>query len=38
VRLGLGPELDLLLAGPLGGRAAPTQIRDARTGQELRSG
>lgn len=37
VRRALGAELDAVLAGPLGGQAAPTTIRDGRTGRVLRS-
>jgi L-threonylcarbamoyladenylate synthase len=37
LRRALGRELDCLLAGELGGLAAPTVIRDGRTGQTLRA-
>ncbi|MFQ5635616.1 MAG: L-threonylcarbamoyladenylate synthase [Gammaproteobacteria bacterium] len=33
-----GPDLDFVLAGPTGGRARPSEIRDARTGALLRAG
>jgi L-threonylcarbamoyladenylate synthase len=38
VRRALGRELDWILAGPLGGAARPTEIRDAVSGMTLRSG
>jgi L-threonylcarbamoyladenylate synthase len=37
VRRALGASLDCVLAGPLGGLAQPTVIRDARTGTTLRA-
>jgi L-threonylcarbamoyladenylate synthase len=36
VRRALGREIDFVLAGPLGGAARPTEIRDAATGKVLR--
>lgn len=36
VRRALGPVLDDIVAGPLGGLAAPTTIRDGMTGRVLR--
>jgi L-threonylcarbamoyladenylate synthase len=36
LRRALGSRIDYVLAGPLGGAAAPTAIRDARTGRTLR--
>ena len=36
LRRGLGAEVDYVLAGSLGGLAAPTTIRDGRTGAVLR--
>lgn len=38
VRLRFGPLIDLILAGPLGGRDAPTEIRDAATDRIVRAG
>jgi len=38
VRAQFGDGVDHILAGPLGGLAGPTSIRDARTGQTLRTG
>jgi L-threonylcarbamoyladenylate synthase len=38
VRGRLGRELDFVLAGPLGGGARPTEIRDGATGAVLRAG
>jgi L-threonylcarbamoyladenylate synthase len=38
VRRRLGREVDLVLPGATGGRARPTEIREARTGRVLRSG
>ncbi len=38
VRRQLGPRLDLVVAGATGGRARPTEIRDAGTGAVLRRG
>jgi L-threonylcarbamoyladenylate synthase len=38
VRRALGPALDCVLSGPLGGGARPTEIRDAATGRVLRRG
>jgi L-threonylcarbamoyladenylate synthase len=38
VRRALGPRVDYVLAGPLGGLAKPTAIRDGRTGAVLRGG
>jgi L-threonylcarbamoyladenylate synthase len=35
-RRSLGPLVDLVLAGPLGDSAKPTEIRDATTGRTLR--
>jgi L-threonylcarbamoyladenylate synthase len=37
LRLDLGGRVDYVLAGPLGGSAQPTAIRDARTGRLLRA-
>ena len=37
LRRDLGGEVDYVLAGPLGGLAAPTAIRDGRTGRVLRA-
>ena len=37
-RRALGRDVDLVLAGPLGNRARPTEIRDAATGDLLRPG
>lgn len=37
LRHDLGAELDYVLAGALGGQAAPTVIRDARSGRVLRT-
>ena len=37
VRRALGPALDYVLAGPLGGQAAPTAIRDGMSGRVLRA-
>ena len=36
LRSDLGAEVDYVLAGPLGGLAAPTAIRDGRSGRVLR--
>lgn len=36
LRRDLGPELDYVLAGPLGRSQGPTEIRDARSGRTLR--
>jgi L-threonylcarbamoyladenylate synthase len=36
LRTDLGRQLDYILAGPLGGLAAPTTIRDGRSGKTLR--
>jgi L-threonylcarbamoyladenylate synthase len=36
VRLALGPGLDYVLAGPCGGQARPSRIRDGLTGAVLR--
>ena len=36
VRLRFGDSLDAVLAGPLGGRAQPTTIRDLQSGKVLR--
>ena len=36
LRRDLGAQVDYVLAGPLGGLAAPTAIRDGRTGRVLR--
>ncbi len=36
VRRQLGREVDYVLAGPLGGRARPSEIRDGRTGKVIR--
>ncbi len=36
VRLKLGREIDHVLAGPVGGRARPSEIRDGRTGEVIR--
>jgi L-threonylcarbamoyladenylate synthase len=33
-----GDEIDFILAGNLGGRSNPSEIRDAATNQVLRSG
>ncbi len=33
----LGPEIDYLLHAPLGGASSPSEIRDSRTGQVVRS-
>jgi L-threonylcarbamoyladenylate synthase len=38
VRRALGRRVDYVLAGPLGGLAKPTSIRDGRTGAVLRAG
>jgi len=38
LRRELGPEVDYVLAGALGGLAKPTVIKDGRTGKILRSG
>jgi L-threonylcarbamoyladenylate synthase len=38
VRRALGRRIDYVLAGPLGGLAKPTTIRDGRTGTVLRGG
>ena len=38
VRRQLGMAIDYLLSGPTGGAAKPTEIRDLRTGQRVRSG
>jgi L-threonylcarbamoyladenylate synthase len=38
VRRALGRDLDLILAGPLGDAASPTEIRDAASGKILRRG
>lgn len=38
VRKALGPELDLILVGPVGGHKLPSEIRDGETGRVLRSG
>jgi len=35
-RLRLGPQVDLLLHGPCGGRSRPSTIRDGRSGAEVR--
>jgi L-threonylcarbamoyladenylate synthase len=37
LRADLGPDLDFALAGDLGGLAAPTVIRDGRSGRVLRA-
>jgi L-threonylcarbamoyladenylate synthase len=37
LRHDLGPQVDYVLAGPLGGSAQPTAIKDARSGRLLRS-
>ena len=37
VRRQLGTEIDYLLAGSLGGQSRPSEIRDGRTGQVIRS-
>lgn len=37
LRRDLGARLDYVLAGPLGAQAAPTAIRDARSGRVLRA-
>jgi L-threonylcarbamoyladenylate synthase len=37
LRRDLGKRLDYVLAGPLGGLASPTAIRDARSGRMLRA-
>jgi L-threonylcarbamoyladenylate synthase len=37
-RRALGRDVDLVLAGPLGSRERPTEIRDAATGNVLRRG
>lgn len=37
LRRDLGPHVDYVLAGPLGGAAQPTAIKDARSGRLLRS-
>ena len=37
LRRDLGAKVDFVLAGPLGGSAAPTAIKDARSGRLLRS-
>jgi L-threonylcarbamoyladenylate synthase len=36
LRRDLGVEVDYVLAGPLGGLAVPTAIRDGRSGRVLR--
>lgn len=36
LRRDLGPRVDYVLAGPLGGSSQPTAIKDARTGRLLR--
>jgi hypothetical protein len=36
LRRDLGQRLDYVLAGPLGGLASPTPIRDGRSGRTLR--
>jgi len=36
LRTDLGRDVDYILAGPLGGLAAPTVIRDGRSGKTLR--
>ena len=38
VRLSLGPELDLVVDGPLGGASGPSEIRVAQSDQVLRRG
>jgi L-threonylcarbamoyladenylate synthase len=38
VRLRLGAAVDLIVAGPCGGRERPSAIRDGRTGAVVRSG
>lgn len=38
VRLSLGPELDLIVDGPLGGASGPSEIRVAQSDQVLRRG
>lgn len=38
VRRRLGKAVDFILAGPLGGRSRPTEIRDAATGKIIRPG
>ncbi|HEY5666512.1 MAG TPA: L-threonylcarbamoyladenylate synthase [Gammaproteobacteria bacterium] len=38
VRRTIGREVDFILAGPLGDRARPTEIRDWRSGEILRAG
>lgn len=38
VRAQFGDGVDYILTGPLGGLAGPTPIRDARSGETLRSG
>jgi L-threonylcarbamoyladenylate synthase len=38
VRRTIGPEIDLVLAGPLGNQQKPTEIRDLETGNILRRG
>ncbi|HET6724802.1 MAG TPA: Sua5/YciO/YrdC/YwlC family protein [Gammaproteobacteria bacterium] len=38
VRRRLGDMVDFILAGPLGGRTRPTEIRDAATGRIIRAG
>jgi hypothetical protein len=37
LRRDLGAEVDYVLAGPLGNLAAPTAIRDGRSGRVLRA-
>ncbi len=37
VRLALGSQVDLVLAGPCGTRARPSRIRDGRTGAVIRA-
>jgi L-threonylcarbamoyladenylate synthase len=37
LRRDLGSRIDYVLAGPLGAHAAPTTIRDGRSGRTLRS-
>ena len=38
VRSYFGERLAMILHGPLGGRSQPSEIRDGRTGQQVRSG
>lgn len=38
VRTALGADVDYVLSGPTGGRAKPSEIRDARSGAILRAG